>query len=523
MKRIYFVLIMAVILLVTGCFKDEGNYDYTELQDLEIALPYETYQVGIGNQLSIKPTVTTEIAESDLTYQWEIGDYSATVSNYYTFLKFAEGKDLNYKFDLFEHMKGPGTYKIRLHAIQKSNGRSFYSPVAVVNLASEYSGLVVLHGDDSQSDIALLKATDFLVNEGSIETSFIPYLYSSVNKEKISGKGVSIIQSYTYYLNSVDRATVVAITDKAGVWAKYADLSKGGDWNSMFNYGINKGIPQYYTTQGQVVYAVDDGQIFPRSNNSFTIFPIPGIGVSQYYAASPFFEVTGRAQGFFFDKNSRGFVVTTNSNGFSSLSSNAGNYIKQIATTNLFNLASMNADLIYIDKGGQSGHYMAVMKGDGGNKFLAEINWAASSDANIPVAKYDMSVLPEINNAKFYAFGDDQAAMCYYATSSNVYRFTALPGNTLSGNSNQLRTETGSPITFDGEITMLKILKPLINSGGNLKVNYYNYNKIMLVGVYKNGKGTLYSLKIKEATGDVVSMTTFSGFDRIYDANIKPL
>ena len=70
---------------------------------------------------------------------------------------------------------------------------------------------------------------------------------------------------------------------------------------------------------------------------------------------------------------------------------------------------------------------------------------------------------------------------------------------------------------------MMKILKPLKNTSGSLKVDYYNYNKIMLVGVYKNGEGVLYSLKLNEATGDVISFKTFSGFDRIYDANIKGL
>jgi hypothetical protein len=519
MKRLYLAFFLA--LLFAGCSKDLGNYDYTELQELTITVPYTSYQVGIGETLAITPEVKTEISELDLTYQWEIG-YTPAHSQY-SFLKFAEGKDLNFVCKLFEYMKSPGSYSIRLHVIQKSNGRSFYSPVISLSVTSKISGLVVLHGDDNQSDIALLKATDFLVNQGSIATSLIPNLYSSVNGEKIPGKGVSIIQTITYFLNNADRATVVAITDKGGVWAKYADLAKGGDWNSMFNSGINSGKPQFYTTQDQAVYAVDNGVLFPRNNNSYNIFPIPGIGTTQYYAASPFFYTkSGRVQGFFFDKNTRGFVETTNLNAYTSFSSSASNYFKQIVTSRYFNLAAMNADLVYMDKGGLGGHYLAVMKDDGGNRYLAEINWSASYDADIPAARYDMSVLPDINNAKFYAFGDDQVAMCYYATPSKVYRFTASPGNDLSSAYNELKMEDGTPITFDGEITMMKILKPLKNSSG-LKVQYYNYNRILLVGVYKNGHGTLYSMNVNQATGGVISYTTFAGFEKIYDANIKGL
>jgi len=519
MKKIYITFLIASLL--SGCYIDKGNYNYSELKDLKIDLPFENYDVGIGKSLSITPTITTTLDESDLSYQWEIGDYSETVDNYYTFLKLTDGKNLNHNFNLSEHMKGPGTYKIRLRVNQKSTSRSFFSSLITINLKSEYSGLIILHGDDNQSDIGLLQASEFLVNAGTIKTSVTPDLYSQVNSEKIQGKGKSIIQSYTYYLDDVNRTTVVAITDKGAVWAKYADLSKGGDWNSMFNPGINSGKPEFYHTQGQVVYAVDNGKIFLRQNNNYSIFPIPVLATASYTAGSPFFEVSGRVQGFFFDKILRGFVVTTNIYGYTSFSSNAGDYFKQISTSNYFNLSSMNANLLHVDKGGQAGNYMAVMKEDNGNKYLAQINWAASSDANIPVARYDMNVLPEINDSKFFAFGDDQAAMCYYASSYNIYRFTALPGNSLEGKFNRLQMENGSPISIDGEITMLKVLKPLKNTGGSLKVNYHNYNKILLVGVYKNGKGTLYSFNIKEATGDVITYKTFTGFDKIYDANLK--
>lgn len=519
MRNTYIIFVIA--LLLGSCYDDKGNYEYNDLLDVSISVPFEEYDAGIGSKLTIIPSVETQIKETDLNYQWEIGDFSEEIDGYYTFIKFAEGKELDYTLDLFEHMKSPGNYYIRLHVIDEATGRSFYSSIITLRLTSDYTGLVVLHGNDTECDIALLKATDFLNTQGETTTIITPSLYSSINHEKIPGKGKSIIQSITYYLSYVERATVVAMTENDGVWINYDDFSKGGDWNSMFNSGVNKGEPQYYQPQGQVIYAVDGGQIFPRRNNSYTIFPIPGMGLDDYYASSPFFEVSGNVQGFFFDQNSKGFVVTTNSYAFGSLSTSSS--FSQITTNTEFNLAAMNADLLYVDKGGQSGHFMAVMREDSGNKYLAEINWAASTDNEIPVARYDMGVLPDINNSKYYAFGDNQAAMCYYATPSTVYRLTALPGYDLSGRYNPLQLEDGTPISFDGEITMMKILKPLKNTSGSLKVDYYNYNKIMLVGVYKNGEGVLYSLKLNEATGDVISFKTFSGFDRIYDANIKGL
>jgi len=509
-----------IFLFCTSCYKDEGNYDYQHLDEVAISLPAESFSIGLGEKLQITAIVDSKIASDDLSYSWEVYTRAASMGNTYQYHPFAEGAVLNQSINLSELMPSPATYSIRLHAKQRSTGRDFYSALASLSVTSTYSGLMVLHGDDSQSDIALIKDRDFLIKDGSIQTQVIPNLYSTVNKGKIAGKGKSIIQSYTYSLANIDRATVVAITDKEAVWSKYADFTKGGDWNSMFNPGINAGKPELYFTDDQVVYAVDNGKIFPRQNNTYSIFPIPSSSAGSFTVGSRYFKISGRAQGFFYDRALRGFVVTSNHTGFSSLSTSS---FSQIATSSPFNIANMQADLLHLDRGGISNRFMAVMQEANGTKYLAELNWAASTNAGIAAAKYDMSVLPDINNAKFYAFGDNTAAMCYYGTGSKVYRYTALGGESLDGKFNELRMQNGSPINIDGEITMVKVLKPLLNNAGSFRVEYYNRNKILLVGSYKNNIGTLYSFTVSETTGDVIQAKQFTGLGKIHDADIKGL
>lgn len=521
MRTIYYLF---ALLLLVGCYKDKGNYDYSDLDAMKISLPFTSYEVGAGKQLSIDPVVETAIPDSDIQWQWDV---TFTPSNSYIgFYKFAEGKKLDHVFSLSDLMPSTGTYSIRLHAKQISSGREFYSPVTTLRITSEYTGLMVLHGDDTQSDIGLLQATDFRITEGTMETVSIPNLYSSLNNnQKIPGKGISVVQTVTAYLYDINRARVVALTDEDAAWISYADFSKLGTWDDMFMPGVNPGQPQSILPQGQVVYAVDGGQLFGRLNGSYEVFPVPLPGAQGYYAATPFFEVgtNARIQGFFFDKNTRGFVTCTNMYNFSGFSDKVTSGISQVVTAKYFNMAAMNADLVYVDRGARQNHYLAVMKEANGNKYLAELDWSAAADADIPFAKYDMQVLPNINDAKFHAFGNNQVAMCYYATPTKVYRYTANNGETLAGKSNELRLQNGDPIVFDGDITMMKILKPLQNTSGSLMVNYYNFNKIMLVAVYKNNQGTLYSLKLDESTGDVISYTTYTGFNKIYDADIKGL
>jgi hypothetical protein len=521
MRTIYYLF---TVLLLAGCYKDKGNYEYSNLDAMEISLPFLGYEVGAGMQLIIDPIVKTEIQDSDIDWQWDIEYQSPT--DYIRFEKFAEGKKLDYEFSLSPLIPSTGTYHIRLHAKQKSTGREFYSPVTSLRITSQYTGLMVLHGDDIQSDIGLLQAAEFRVTEGTMETTLIPDLYSSANNnQKIPGRGRTVVQTVTAYLYDINGARVIALTDAGAAWINYADFSNLGDWNSLFMPGVNKGQPEFIIPQGQAVYAVDGGQLFARVNSMYEVFPIPLPAAQGYNLASPFFEVggTARVQGFCFEKDTRGFVTCTSISNFYNYSDKIMSGVGQIVTSKNFNLAAMNADLVYVDRGGREGHYMAVMKEDNGKKYLAEIDWTAAADADMPYAKYDMQVLPNINDAKFHSFGDNQVAMCYYATASKVYRYTANNGESLAGRSNELRLQNGGSIVFDGEITMMKILKPNKNPDGPLAVDYHNYNKIMLVAVYKNNQGTLYSLKLDEPTGDVISYTTYNGFNKIYDADIKGL
>lgn len=524
MKQIYYMLM--ALLLLSGCYKDKGNYNYSEQKEVTIGIPFESYDVATGTMLMISPEIASEIDQDDLIYAWELGGYWKASDGYYSFAKFAEGKEL--ACDFSKHVSSPGVYTIRLHVSQSSSGLDFYSELISIHLTSELTGLVVLHGANNECDIALLKAPEFLLNEGNMEVSLQAHLYSETNGgEKLAGVGRAIVQNVTenLYPEKVDRAYVVAITDQTGVMVNYDDFEKRGNWNDMFMPGINHGKPQFYSVCDGVCLAVDDGKIFPRLNSQYEVYPKPSDAVSDYYAVSPFYRVAGQlAEGFFFDGISRGFVVSTNFWSFYMLHFEAKDYFKQVVTSNCFNLANMQADLLYVDKGGQFEHYMAVMEDDGGNRFLAELDWTAEEDEKIPYARYDLTGLPDIGEAKYFAFGDNQASMCYYATSSSVYRYTAIRGEMIGSNYNRLQMEDGTPVAFDCEITMMKILKPyrVTDDGyGALSLDYYNYNKILLVGTYQGGSGKLYSLKINESTGDVISCTEFSGFDRIYDANIK--
>lgn len=520
---------MNVVLSFTGCYDDKGNYDYATLDSLAISLPSNNVQASLGDTLKITPTITTTIPESDLTYYWEV-EYKPT-NSYIKYVPIATGKNLSYIVALNDTMPSLTNYTMRLHAVQKSTNRDFYSDSFTMTITGQVNGLVVLHGNDVQSDVGLVRASEFMATSGtSIVTEVKPYFWSSVNGSKIKGKGKQIIQTISSYLNwassgyngvtGVDCADVWVITDKGGSFASYASFKKEGNWSDGFYGKLNQDTPQSIYINGQYVEAIDGGELFMKQYSLYT-FVTPLITKSSgYYLKTSVYIPSYKklAQGFFFDSKTRAFIGIPYFNGVNDIT-----YYTMTTSSDVCNLGDIQADLIYMDQGGTSGHYLAVMEDDSSNKFLLEIDLAGGDEheqENMAYAKYDMTTLTDIDNAKYYAFGDDEPNMCYYGTSDAVYHFSAIKGNALSAT--KLQYSDGSYVDFGGQtITMLKVLKPAVTTSPTF--NYFNRNKILLVGTYEGGAGTgkLYSLTIDELTGLVISKNIYSGFDEISDANIK--
>lgn len=523
MKNIYIIGVLLFFVSLTACYQDLGNYDYSELDELTIEMPTNSYNLALGQELKINPVINTSIPETDLNYEWEVFTL-ADGASYTDYVKFADGKNLNYTINLNTLMPSLVSYKIRLHINQLSTGRVFYSPAITFTIVGKIKGLMVLHGDDKESDIGLITAYEFM--PASTDTlsgvTILPAYYSAMNQKKIQGRGKSIIQYVPSYMkysaNGTAIADVIVITDKESVVGSYSNIGYIGDWNSMFYGNVNKGKPESFSVATQYGFAVDSGELYIRTPFSMSKFITADPAGYGYYLGSTVFmtENTTFVQGFFFDKLSRGFI------GISYLykAGSGSSGIFPITTTSPFNAADMKANLLHIDRGGLTNHYLAVMQDDNGNRFLADLNPNQTKQSKVSVAKYDLSTLPYIVQAKYFAFGTNLINMSYYATSGDVYRFTASNGNSLTYS--KLKTTAGDEISFaNEEITMMKILKP--EKTESPVYNYFNSNKILLVGTFSgtSGSGKIYSFSIDQLTGNVISNHVYTGFNRIYDADIK--
>lgn len=515
-QRIHLLILSSFwfVLLFVGCYEDKGNYDYADVESVTIHFPTTSYDVQLGKTLALSATVETAIDSADLRYEWQIFSQG--------FHTIAEGLSVEYRFQTNEYIVGPGNYILRLLVTQKSTAREIYSEQINIRLTG-VTGLLVLHGDGEQSDIGLLVAPEFLANEGEVEVQNSPHWYSQKNNAKIQGQGIQVIQLLTDNTVSMkpDRCYVAAVTTQGCTLAGYSDLLYEGDGDKLFYGDIAQGMIERFWIAGSSELVFRDGDFYvckDVAQNKFYVSPCQ-TGLPENYELAPFvMKVDNQYPVVYvgFEETTRSFITWSDNY--------AGSYYASTLTSPgaVFNLGDMGADLIYWDKGGKTSH-MAVMRQDDGNYFLAELDLTTSESTKIPVARYDLSVLPDFDQSLFYAFGDNQMNMCYYATSSKVYRYSA--GNGILSNAESLKMMNGGEVEIEGEITMMKILKPYKLaadwSTGISPFSYYNYNKILLVGTNENGNGRLYVLHLDEMTGLVTELTIYEGFERIYDADIK--
>ena len=519
MKKLFYMLFAA--LLLCSCYDDKGNYDYRTLGEVEISIPQEVYSVGFGEPLRIPATVETDIPEEDLRYMWEVsGD---TIDTYWEqFIAIYEGKDLDYVCNLGDVLfPRENTYDFRLNVTQISTDRHFYSDVVEVTLIAEPSicGAMVLHGDGTSCDIGLIEADEFQLTAPAspLTPRVFPHYYSESNSgAKLDGVGQRVMQFYTGNNSYPDYIVVVAWTDQNSTVTESKNMRKTGEWNDLFAGGLNQGIPQFEVVNSSDIFVIDGGDIFAKQylHSSFTT---PCFVARDYeYDFFPAAWIPSGGTGILFDQASQGFIKAYNFMGMKGMGSI---YPMTMETSgSAFNLADMDAEMIYMDWGGSAANrHVAVMRDNSGEYFFAEMDFTDWSNENIPKYKYDLSSMSDAQSGRVthWAFGTNYMNMGYYATSTGVYNFTFDAGSI--SNLNPLRLMTGEEIQFEGEITHMEILKSLTRD------IYHKYNVEMVVGTYggSSGSGKLYSIELDPNSGRAVSVKEYEGFDRIYDLDIK--
>lgn len=152
MKKLNYILLSFFLVAVLSCTKDELNRNFKEFDDVTIEGLQKIYNVQLGENLRITPTITTRFgsSEDDYEYRW----YK------YNLMPQAKADTIGHEKILDAEILNvqPGIlHYITLKVINKKD-RTFTLAKAELSVTAEYSrGVMMLTKTDNELDLAFIK------------------------------------------------------------------------------------------------------------------------------------------------------------------------------------------------------------------------------------------------------------------------------------------------------------------------------------------------------------------------------
>ena len=168
MKKAFIILLAS--LGFVSCVEDEGNYTYTELNQITIEGLEESYNVlDKVDSIKIYPTIKGTLLGDDLSnyeYQWHV--HEGVGEHKHTFI--GNDKDLEYKVDL-----GIGTYTLYFTVKDKTTGLEAQASASIKTSTAISKGFMLL-GDDMEEGIMGL---DMIVMPAGRDTTVAENVYDN--------------------------------------------------------------------------------------------------------------------------------------------------------------------------------------------------------------------------------------------------------------------------------------------------------------------------------------------------------
>lgn len=483
--RIYFAVFVASVLF-TACYKDKGNYDYVEINEVAIEGLKDT-TVFFGEPFNVTPDIIGTIDKngdtSKYTYKW-------TALGPGNWLPADRLRELgtNYNLNLPTVTLSPASWTVYLFVTEKETGITWKTSFKLNVSTTIYEGYLLLTEVNNKSRLDMLSYRDgnFVVMKDVLKSvgSNLP----------AQGKPLQIV-SYNYdpkmwgiYLLTETQTTKI-----------HPDTF---DW--LFNYDISYemaggSVPQgfkgnYLKGGSNTAWFVGENDFLYYYYRVFQIrmgLPVSiEAGQSTPFKVAPFIATNGIGDAIMFDKDNKRFMRLASGGSVSGKMNNG----------TLFDHNNVKGDLLFMENLYRSDNVYAVLNyPDSVNKIhVARFAMTGLQSYYAPI------VAPNVDQADFYTFSPDLAYM-FYNVGSKVYEYDL-----------SLKT-TKEMIDFGNKkITCMKF------QDFNNRSKYAEwYNKLMVAvedpskPVGENGALHLYT--VPPVNGNLTLFQSFTGFGKVKD------
>ncbi|MBQ9362102.1 MAG: hypothetical protein IJT97_01645 [Bacteroidaceae bacterium] len=542
------LFLLIPLLVVSSCYKDEGNYSYSELNEITADMT-ETggvFAVDRYDTLRINPVLQFsqgDIPESDLAYKWEI--YLDDWAN-----SEAQSTVLSTEKNLCVQITKPESltpYAVVLNVTNKQNNTTYRFKYSLSVQPSIMSGLLVLQDDAGTCRLDYFASTH--AEPTFAYTHHIPHVYASANGTHLQGtpRGVSFsLVTKSSYEPQVKR--IYLWTDQEVALLDAADFTRLYSNNELFMVQPEKidvqnilrsGISSYQTIMinGTDAHALNQqtsmsyGYQFSRPlkpNSTLT----GDIRLSKYiYEPDDFGSWTG-FEAILYDEAGQRFVkVDYGVNNNSDLKA----FEQQTDKTKaIFDVNNIGQTLQWMGKGNAGQGFSVFTDGETRSIYRTRFNiWSTTSISgnegedvevnpqvyNIAIAKYSLSSVTEGDDAKYFDL-NRYANTMLYASSRNIYVYDFA---------SKKATLINDEFPEDEEITAIRIYN----------VEHYTANltdisgTLLYVATWDGTEGKIYEFPLNRTTNRLNNRTAasgnlkepyevFTGFAKVVDMCVKP-
>lgn len=465
------------ILLLAGCYKDKGNYDYKTVNSLTITADVpNTVSVLLQDTLRINTTIVQTInSSSGLEYEWVL-----YLNNGTPVTRWKLGTSQNLSAQI---VQAPGQYILDYFVKDKSTGVSFRKSFTV-NVVSKFNeGWLVIEEDASACDLTMITPTDAVFRN----------IYSSANngaRLPIGSHRINIVRDR----NNIQKIFVMSPAELTQPY--FADFLKVASFNDMFWGPPATKKPQEYFIQGTFNEMLLNNGLPHGFSTVATPAPYKlGAEPAGIWDLEPY-EMFGSSVFIFYDKVSQRFYKydLTNLLPFAAP-----------PPTAVFNVNNVKKKLLFA--GANTGSFFDCLFKNNTNDslFVFRLNGALAQPAVDSVYIPNTAAPGLLTATKFV--NSRLLPHLYYVSDNKVYLLD-IPAR-------QSRVVYTFPT---GTVaTSMKMYINLRNSADP------NHNRLIGISTMESGAGKVYTFPIA-ATGDFTGSTyskVYTGFGKINDIIFK--
>lgn len=458
----YMHFLFAVLLMLSSCAKDHGNYEYTKLNDVKID-SISDFSLMKFDSLKISPEVNQSESGHILSYEWKI--YSPKTGKTKTL-----SKEKNLAVVITEE---PITdaYELLFKVTDQTTGISEFKSFNLKVITPYSEGWMVLNRKGNDVDIDMVNPAGKVFSD----------VYKLSNGNAIPDGANRV---YTYYGQQEQKVFVQTASDLLQL--KGNDFIQIQNYNSLFYEQPSPGKPELYFLKngGDREFIINDGLLYVMATN----VPPPtrfGARIPGDYKAANFMAVGSKYPGIIYDEKNGGFL---------SLPANKSELTAfPLVEGAAFDMNKINKTLVFMQPAPVLDHFYALFKDPRNQSFHF---YTINSNGTNPAVKYQpMANVPDIGRASTFTIAST-LPLIYYAVDQKIY-------------------------VYDVEMNAARKVYEIPDAAAHI-VALRMLKGALVAGVNEGAEGALYYFDLAP-TGNVSSNTKkISGLGNIIDMVYKP-